>query len=234
MELKIAICDDNTHEAGMLSELTKTWSETNGHSVFSRSFPSAESFLFEYEENNNFDILLLDVEMGKMNGIELAKILREQKIRIEIIFVTTHREFYGEGYEVDALHYLIKPVSKEKLFAALNKAAERIAVSVPPIIISSGGETLRIDKSTVLYAEAFLHYISLHTENGEYRIKENFGEFESRLGAGFFRCHRSYIVSLRAVAKISRSSVTLSNGKELPLSRGKYDDINRAYIRAFS
>ena len=234
MELKIAICDDNTHEAAMLSELIKTWSEANGHSAASRSFPSAESFLFEFEENRNFDILLLDIEMGKMNGVELARELRKRKSNIEIIFVTTHREFYGEGYEVDALHYLIKPVPKDKLFAVLSKAAEKISAVPSPLVISSGGETLRINRDEILYAEAFLHYIALHTENGEYRIKESFGGFENKLGQDFFRCHRSYIVSLRAIAKISRSSVILSNGQELPLSRGKYDDINRAYIRMFS
>ena len=232
--MNIAVCDDNASERESIITQVYDWGrETSAPSaVF--DFPSAESFLFEFEENKNFDVLLLDIEMGAMNGVDLAKKLREQKSRIEIIFVTTHREFYGEGYEVDALHYLIKPVSKEKLFSVLNKAAEKITAAPLPIVITSEGETLRIDRSSVLYAEAYLHYIVLHTKSGEYKIKESFGVFETKLGPGFFRCHRSYIVSLREVSRISRSSVTLSNGKELPLSRGKYDDINRAYILAYS
>ena len=234
MELKIAVCDDNPADAKMLSALAERWSAENEHSALLRLFPSAESFLFEFEENKNFDVLLLDVEMGRMNGVELARELRRQKSNAEIIFITTHTEFYGEGYEVDALHYLIKPVSQNKLFEVLDKAVFKLASAEPPLLISTGGETVRLEKKDVLYAEAFLHYISVYTQESEYRLKESMGDFENRLGSGFFRCHRSYIVSLSQITKITRSSVTLSNGKELPLSRGKYDEINRAYIRAFS
>ena len=156
---------------------------------------------------------------------------------------------YQEGNELRAEFpqipiLVLGYVSDDELSFAIEKnltltvydreSAEKISAVPSPLVISSGGETLRINRDEILYAEAFLHYIALHTENGEYRIKESFGAFENKLGQDFFRCHRSYIVSLRAIAKISRSSVTLSNGQELPLSRGKYDDINRAYIRMFS
>ncbi len=215
MELKIALCDDIAAEARGLSEFVKDWAEQNGHLAVTELFPSAESFLFAIEDRD-FDVLLLDIEMGGMDGVTLAKKLREQKRKIAIIFVTTHREFYGEGYEVDALHYLIKPVQKDRLFSALSRAAEKLSVSEPPLILSCEGETLRLEKSDLLFAEAHLHYLSIHTEKAEYTVKG------------------SYIVSLGAITRISRSSLTLSGGRELPLARGKYDEINRAYIRHFS
>ena len=95
---------------------------------------------------------------------ETAKRLREKGCRGEIIFITSHFEFYGEGYEVDALHYLLKPVDADKL------------------------------------------------------------------SADFYRPHRSYLISLKHVTRISRTSVTLDDRIQIPLSRGKYDDINRAFI----
>lgn len=233
MELKIALCDDIAAEARGLSEFVKDWAEQNGHLAVTELFPSAESFLFAIEDRD-FDVLLLDIEMGGMDGVTLAKKLREQKRKIAIIFVTTHREFYGEGYEVDALHYLIKPVQKDRLFSALSRAAEKLSVSEPPLILSCEGETLRLEKSDLLFAEAHLHYLSIHTEKAEYTVKESISALAERLGDGFFRCHRSYIVSLGAITRISRTSLTLCGGRELPLARGKYDEINRAYIRHFS
>ena len=92
------------------------------------------------------------------------------------------------------------------------------------------GETLRLYEEDILYVEAFLHYICIHTREGEYKIKESISAFGEKLSADFYRIHRSYLVSLKYIRKISRTSVTMEDQKELPLARGKYDDINRAFI----
>ena len=81
----------------------------------------------------------------------------------------------------------------------------------------------------ILYAEAFLHYIVIHTKDNEYKIKEPISVFENKVSDDFYRIHRSYLVSLKYITRISRASVTIGNAT-LPLSRGKYDDINRAFI----
>ena len=192
-------------------------------------FASAEAFLFEYEEDKAYDILLLDVEMKNMNGIELAKRIRKDNNRAEIIFITSHFEFVGEGYEVDALHYLIKPISVEKLTQVLTKAAEKLSVEPPSVVISCEGETVKLYESDILYVESFLHYIVIHTKDNEYKIKENISVFENKVSDVFYRIHRSYLVSLKYITRISRTSVNIGN-TELPLSRGKYDNINRAFI----
>lgn len=195
-----------------------------------RTFTSAEAFLFEYEEDKAYDILLLDVEMKNINGIELAKRIRKDNNRAEIIFITSHFEFVGEGYEVDALHYLIKPISAEKLTQVLTKAAEKISVEPPSVVISCEGETVKLYEADIRYVESFLHYIVIHTKDKEYKIKENISVFENRVSDDFYRVHRSYLVSLKHITRISRTSVNIGN-TELPLSRGKYDDINRAFIQ---
>ena len=187
------------------------------------------SFLFEYEEDKAYDILLLDVEMKNINGIELAKRIRKDNNRAEIIFITSHFEFVGEGYEVDALHYLIKPISVEKLTQVLTKAAEKLSVEPPSVVISCEGETVKLYESDILYVESFLHYIVIHTKDNEYKIKENISVFENKVSDVFYRIHRSYLVSLKYITRISRTSVNIGN-TELPLSRGKYDNINRAFI----
>lgn len=230
MNLKIAICDDEQQQIEYLTSLVSAWGKANHHNCVIASFPSAEAFLFSYEEDSSYDILLLDVEMKNISGIDLAKRLRRENNGAEIIFVTSHFEFAGEGYEVDALHYLIKPVAKEKLDQVLTKAADKRSVQPASVVVNSDGETVRLYEKDILYAESFLHYISVHTADKEYRIKESISAFEAKLSEDFFRTHRSYLVNLRQIIRISRTSVTIANRTELPLARGKYDDINRAFI----
>lgn len=230
MKYRIAICDDEQNQIEYITSIVTSWSNHKGHSCEIRTFASAEAFLFEYEEDKAYDILLLDVEMKNMNGIELAKRIRKDNNRAEIIFITSHFEFVGEGYEVDALHYLIKPISEEKLTQVLTKAAEKISVEPPSVVISCEGETVKLYEADIRYVESFLHYIVIHTKDKEYKIKENISVFENRVSDDFYRIHRSYLVSLKHITRISRTSVNIGN-TELPLSRGKYDDINRAFIQ---
>ena len=230
MEYAIAICDDSDVDRRGIGDMVRRWAEAAGCSVRLDEFPSAESFLFEYDRNKDYDILLLDVEMRDISGIELAKRVRAQRGRAEIVFITSHFEFIAEGYEVDALHYLMKPVSERKLFEVLGRAAARLAVEPPSVVISSDGGTVKLPEADILYVEAFAHYIEIYTRTDVYRLKESITAFENKLSSDFYRTHRSYIVNLKAVECISRTGVTLDGGAEIPLSRGKYDDVNRAFI----
>ena len=229
MKVKIAICDDEQNQIESITSIVTSWSTRQGHSCEIHTFASAEAFLFEYEEDKAYDILLLDVEMKNMNGIELAKRIRKDNNRAEIIFITSHFEFVGEGYEVDALHYLIKPISADKLTQVLTKAAEKLSVEPPSVVISCEGETVKLYEADIFYVESFLHYIVIHTKDREYKIKENISSFKDKLSDNFYRIHRSYVVSLKYITRISRISVNIG-GTELPLARGKYNDINRAFI----
>ena len=228
--MRIAVIDDNSKDAEALRRMVELWSEKSGTNAVTGVFPSAESFMFAYAGDQDFDILLLDVEMTGEDGITLAGRLRRAGFSAEIIFVTSHFELAGEGYEVDALHWLVKPVSREKLEAVLTKAVERLSAAPSYVVISSDGETLRIAEKDILYVDAFLHYLVLHTAQKEYRIRENISDFAGRKTDNFFRIHRSVLVNLRHIVKITRTDVTLDSGDVLPVARGKYDAVNRAFI----
>ena len=230
MNYRIAICDDEQEQIEYLRGIIADWSENSRISCSVEAFPSAEALLFAYENGGAFDILLLDVKMKELSGIALAKRLRSGGCRAEIIFITSHFEFVGEGYEVDALHYLIKPVAKDKLCEVLFKAAEKLAEEPPYVVISCEGETVKLYESDILYIESFLHDIVIHTKSRDYKIKENISAFEQKLSEDFFRVHRSYLVNLKAVTRIGRGAVTLCGKTEVPVARGKYDEINRAFI----
>ncbi len=230
MNYKIAICDDSESDREKIAGMVRRWAEASGNNVFMSVFPSSESFLFQYAEDKNYDILLLDVEMRELSGIDLAKSVRAERGRAEIVFITSHFEFIAEGYEVDALHYLVKPVAEQKLFEVLDRAAERLAVEPPSVVVNCDGGTVKLLEADILYIESFAHYIEIHTRTDVYRLKESITAFGERLSSDFFRAHRSYIVNLKAVERISRTGVTLTGGAEIPLARGKYDDVNRAFI----
>lgn len=230
MNFKIAVCDDEQTQAELLAVIVQKWSGRFSHACEIRTFPSAEAFLFAYEDDSAYDILLLDVEMRDISGIDLAKKIRHDSSRAEIVFITSHFEFYGEGYDVDALHYLIKPVDEEKLMAVLTKAAEKLSAEPPSVILTCDGETVKVYETDIVYVESDLHYIAVHTKDKEYKIKENISSFAEKLSGDFYRAHRSYLVSLKHIVKITKKSVFVDIGEELPLSRGKYDDINRAFI----
>ena len=230
MAYRVAIVDDEQDQIIKLNSMINTWGSRNGYACEVRSFSSAEAFLFASEDDKAYDILLLDVEMKGISGIELAKRIRADNNRAEIVFITSHFEFVGEGYEVDALHYLVKPISETKLMEVLSKAAARLSVEPPYVVITCEGETVKLYESDILYIESFLHYLAIHTKDREYRIKESMASFEAKLTDDFFRVHRSYLVSLKAITRISRTSVTVDGKIEIPVARGKYDDINRAFI----
>ncbi len=231
MPCRVAICDDDKNQLNSLQSVIEKWGRISGSSCEVSVFPSAEAFLFAYEEDKHWDILLLDVEMEGMSGMGLARRVRQDNLRAEIIFVTSHFEFVSEGYEVDALHYLTKPVPEDKLMGVLDKAGERLAAEPPSQVITCEGETVKLYERDILYVESFRHYISIYTKDREYKIKENISAFEERLRGGFFRIHRSYLVNLKYVIRICRTAVTVEGGEELPLARGRYDQVNRAFIQ---
>ena len=123
--MRAAICDDRAEDAQLVAQYVREWGESREESVALEMFPSAEAFLFAYDEDKNFDLLLLDVEMGGMDGVTMARRVRAENTAVQIVFITGYTDYIAEGYDVAALHYLVKPVREEKLFEVLDRAAAR-------------------------------------------------------------------------------------------------------------
>lgn len=234
MKLKIAVCDDDRTDQDYVIGFLRNWAEENNRIIEIRTFFSAEEFLFQYAEEKDFHILVLDIEMDKMNGVELAKKLREDNRDIQILFVTGFPDYIAEGYEVDALHYLMKPVTQEKIFAVLNKAIANLKTMENNLLfLQVNGEMIKFITDNILYVEVFSHSCILHTTEGNVEIKISISELESKLGEGFIRVHRSYLVNLEQIKKIAKTEIFLEDGSVVPLSRRKYTDVNMAFIRHF-
>lgn len=229
MKYHIAICDDNFADTAYIASLVRMWEAGRQDSAVIQSFPSAEAFLFEYAENKNWDILLLDIEMGAIDGVALAKKLRAENETLQIIFTTGYSDYISEGYEVAALHYLMKPVNQEKLFSVLDRAVEKLQKNEKILHFDLGGEMIRLPLYAIRYADVQHNYITIHGKT-EVTVKMPLGELEAMLDDRFYRVGRSAIVNLNCVAKVTRGSIYLQDGAVIPLPRGAYEGVNRAII----
>ena len=122
MAYRVAIVDDSTTDAEFVKGILDNWADQRQASIRPEVFPSAECFLFRYAEDKDWDVLLLDIEMGAMDGVTLAKKIRQDNEAVQIVFITGFADYISDGYEVSALHYLMKPVKQDKLFAVLDRA----------------------------------------------------------------------------------------------------------------
>lgn len=233
MAYRVAIVDDSNIDAEYVQSILKAWAQDRQAGVQAERFGSAENFLFYYADDKVWDILLLDIEMGAMDGVSLARRIRQENELVQIVFITGFPDFMAEGYEVSALHYLIKPVGKEKLFAVLDKAAANLGKKEKQLAISFDRQTELVPLSKITYIEAQKQYVVIHTDGQEYRMKASLAETEKELDEYFFKCQRSFIVNLRHVLRINNDFVVLKNGAEVPISRGMAQKIGKEIIRLF-
>ncbi len=231
--LNIAVCDDEAVEIEYLTFLTRQWAKANEQDIKISCFESAEAFLFEYEENKSIDIILLDIQMKGMDGISLAEKIREGNREIQIVFITGFPDYISRGYDVSALHYLLKPVEKEKLSEVLSKACENLKKEEKFILLSVDNESLRIKLKDIVFIEAFGHSSCVVCKNGKYTVKLSISDIAQMLDGSFIQCHRSYIANLRHISKITKTDVFFDSGSYIPVSRRMYSDVNSAFINYY-
>ncbi len=234
MAYRIAIVDDNSLDAEYVQSILNAWAQDRQACVQTQRFTSAENFLFHYSEDKDWDILLLDIEMGAMDGVSLAKKIRQENDAVQIVFITGFADYISEGYDVSALHYLMKPVKQNKFFTVLDRAVAAMQKTERVILLPVGGEMLRLPVGQVQYAEAFSHTIAIVTETDTIQVKMPISEIEKMLGDGFVRCHRSYLVGLKHIARLSKTEVVLDNGKALPLSRSTAAAVHKVFISYYT
>lgn len=229
MNYKIAICDDSDADRQYIYSMVSQWAARAAHTVRITAFSSAESFLFCYAEESDYDILLLDIEMGGMDGVTMSKKLRQDNDTVQIVFITGYSDYIAEGYEVAALHYLMKPVKAEKLYSVLDRAAEKLSKNERVLNLELGGEMIRIPVYQIRYADVFGNYVTIHAHS-DFTVKMSLGELEKKLDERFFRVSRSTVINLTQIGRVTKKEIKLQDGTLIPLPRGAYEVVNRAII----
>lgn len=231
--MNIAVCEDQIAQTNLLINQIKDWTKANGINISIDNFETAESFLFQWSDYNKYDIIFLDIKLNKMSGIELSNIIREKNKNVDIVFVTGFFKYALHGYKVGALQYLMKPINKEDLYFCLDKTLERINNNDKKtiLIIETAKKTIKLGYDEIYYCIMFSPYIDIHTSSEKLTLRKKISDMEEILPSKYFvRCHRSYIVNVKHIKSITKNDVLLENGNIIPISRGKYKEINNAFI----
>lgn len=233
MPFTIGICDDDERQIAGLRGILGKWAIHKPFALTIEEYTSAESFLFSYPDKP-CNLLLLDIEMKGLNGMELARKLRAQKDMLPIVFITGYSEYMNDGYEVEALHYLIKPLDEEKLFSVLDRYLKRYTPEQEIVLPCEDG-MVRICPDEIVYGEAEGKKTKLYlADRNEVLCPLGIGECRKMLTDDFICCHRSYIVNLRYIRSIGKMELRLDAGKEIPISRRLYKEVNQKFIEFYT
>lgn len=218
--MKICICDDDKNQCEELKEMIL---KHDTHEII--IYHSAEEMLFECENHFSFDCLFLDIQMKKINGIELAKKIRLYDEHLIIVFLSAISDYVFEGYEVQAIRYLLKPLSEKKCFELLDLIQNSLKQEVFYLYINK----TKINCDDILYIEAIGHYCHLHMNN-TLETKENISKLLKELPSYFIQTHRSYLVNLKHVDAINKDVCVLDNQDLIPISRNSIKSVNKAFM----
>lgn len=221
--IKIAICEDEKEQ----QELLKTYIDQifEGLSVKYKLkiFNSGEELLENYSKDT--DVLLLDIQMVQINGIDTARKIRTLDDKVEIIFITSLIEYALEGYEVRAYRYLIKPVKYENLKENIINCIKEVDIKNKYIIVKEQGNQIKLDINEITYIEVQKETITIHTLNEVYKTNGTMNNIEKEIDCSrFFRCHKSFLVNLEHVKSIKQYVAILENSEEVPISRYRFKE----------
>lgn len=234
--MRVCFCDDEASTRSQFEQMAAAWAEQRGEKVEVQLYNSAEQLLFEVgqlgAQELAFDLILLDIQMGGMDGVTLARQLREQDKRVTLAFLTAAREYVFEGYEVQAVRYLLKPMQQEKVFELLDLARQNLQEQ-PSLIINCADEKKKLYLSQIAAIEAQGHYLIFHTTAGPLQQKASLSSLAGHLSDSFVMSHRSFYVNLEHLLRISRTECALDIGLSVPVSRGAYKNLNEQFIRYY-
>lgn len=231
MEFHIAVCDDEPIDREELMRLTGQVLKGESIDFCMESFDCADSLLTAIADGRQFQLLLLDVVMNEMNGIELAAALRRLDNHTFIVFVSSCREMALYGYEVDAVRYLAKPVEFSRLREALLYCYRFITEKKEILLPTEHGE-YRISLDNIISIEAFGKTVQLTSTGGTVTIAMRISEIQKLLPSRtFFLVHRSYLVNLEKVKSISQNLLLTSDGHSVPISKYRYAKTREAFAK---
>ena len=226
--MRVAICDDDKEGCARLRSLIK------------QQEPDCEVACFDtgkrlLEARQHFDILLLDIQMEDMSGIEVARVLRINRERTIVIFVTALKEYAAEAFEVEAFNYLLKPLEPERFCRVFEDACREVkrleSAGGGQLFFQTKTRSFVVQKDEILYVESLRRKVEIHTQRENIIVYATMKGLAERLGEEFFRCHRGYLVNLAYVAEYGTGTIQLQNGETVYLAREKYTEFVKAYTR---
>lgn len=232
--LNIAICDDNqiflNHLADTVEKLIKV-----EHNIF--KFSNANELLNRIEDysSETVDIVITDIEMPGLDGVNMAKELKNIQPRIQFIFVTNYTEYIQEVFAVNPVYYILKPVDENKLAEALQKATNQLLDSDKRCFnVTSKNKIVRIRFDDIKYVESYSRKIIVHETRRNTELLMKLDDFEKELPPYFLRIHKSYSVNMNMIRSINNNRIELFSGEVIPVAKAKYPEIKKDILAFLS
>jgi DNA-binding LytR/AlgR family response regulator len=238
-QVNIAICDDDNSELEKIKSAVETFIalKQHEHQIAVQIFTNGNDLLSYISRHGSFDLLILDIIMPGINGLEIAEEIRSNNSACKIIFLTSSPEFAVHSYKVRAFYYFLKPFSDSELIVQLEKALDEMAVEQSSSIIIKGKSKLtRVQIHKIRYLESVKHVVFFHLHNNEaLSCYGSMEEFHDILLADnrFVKCHKSFIVNMNYVISISKKDFVLADKTLVPISKQVFQQVKNAYINYF-
>ena len=228
--LSIAVCDDMPIECAELAGHIENTLNQFGTEFSLKRFFNGQELL---KDVGSFDIVFLDIKMPEISGMELAKQMRENGRESIIVFVTSAEEYVFEAYDVEAFHFLLKPVNENKLKNVLKKALVKITAcnNEDFIVISSEHQIKKILLKDIIYIESVGRTVKIHCNSGVLETYKQIGDLEQTLiNKHFFRCHKSFLLNLEYVSRFDKAEIVMENGDTVFLARKRAKLFQKEFI----
>lgn len=225
--IKIGICEDEKETQDLIESHLQNLLKNREYKI--EKYISGEELL--QANFKDIDILLLDIQMGKLNGMETARKIREVDSKMEIIFITSLIDYVQEGYEVRAYRYLLKPIELEELKKHVLNCINEIEKNKNHyILIKNKSNTYKIYSNEITYIEVQKKDMLIHTINKDFHVRYSLEKVEKDLNLDkFVRCHKSFLVNLTYVENIKSNTAILESGEEVPISRYRYKRLRKSF-----
>ena len=226
--IRIAIVEDAAFDRQVLRDCLREYGQETGTELQITEFTGGTAFLEQYQED--LDLIFMDIMMDGLDGLTTARKLRRRDDKVLLVFVTSMLQYAVQGYSVDAMDFIVKPVTYTGLKLCMDRVVRRLNETTPVRLRFTNREgTHSVDAAEICYIESLEHKIVVHTVQGEIQSDMSLAAAEKMVKAlPFFRCHVSYLVSLRYVDRVSGNDVWV-NGDRLAISRYRRKDFLEAW-----
>ncbi|MEG0805958.1 MAG: LytTR family DNA-binding domain-containing protein [Lachnospiraceae bacterium] len=231
--MHLAICDDNVEELVCISSLLEEFRRKHANAVTYETFQSPLELL-ETMNKRSFDLLILDILMPGVTGMEAAAEIRSYNEKIPIVFLSSSREFALESYRVNAKNYILKPARKEELFPCLEKELANFRKEEAYIILKTKNGLIKLPYSQIVSVEVVNRNVQFTLSNGELRKTYGYlADFEDKLllNPSFYKPHRSFVVNLNHVCELRKEGFLTTLNTVIPIARDSFVKAKTAYMK---